>query len=114
MNTNISVEFVAKAGGQQFEEESVSFKSPEELFRYVAPGGGCDKIPDEVDEIQMLFMSPQHRNIKNPLADQRVTLQMGMVFFTGPLSVIVQIAQQLLDRAERGELSNSFLTVISD
>jgi hypothetical protein len=36
-----------------------------------------------------------------------------MVFFTGPLAEIIQTAQQILDKAERGELSQSFITVIS-
>jgi hypothetical protein len=34
------------------------------------------------------------------------------VFFDGPLSEVVQTAQQLLDKAGRGELSRSFLTAI--
>ena len=82
MKTGIAVEFVAKAGGREFEEESISFTSPAELFEFVSPGGGCDNIPDEVDEIQMLFTQPTHPNTQNPLADQRVTLQIGMVFFS--------------------------------
>lgn len=114
MRTVIPVEFVAKAGGQTFEEESILFQNPQELFEFIAPGGGCDHIPDEVDEIQMLFRRPSHPNSQNPLADQRVTLQIGMVFFTGPLAEIVQTAEQILDKAGRGELSRSFLTVISE
>jgi hypothetical protein len=35
-----------------------------------------------------------------------------MVFLTGPLAEIVQTAQEILDKAGRGELSSSFLTVI--
>lgn len=112
MRSGIPVEFVAKAGGKQFEEESIQFQDPQELFEFISPGGGCDRIPDEVDEIQMLFRQPAHANTHNPLADQRVTLQIGMVFFTGPLAEIVQSAQQILDKAERGELSQTFLTVI--
>jgi len=41
-----------------------------------------------------------------------VTLQMGMVFLSGPLSEVMQTTEQLLDKAGRGELSKSFLTVI--
>jgi hypothetical protein len=113
MNSNITVEFSVKAGDVDFKEESVSFHSPEELFAFVAPDGGCDAIPDEVDEIQMIFLQPEHANTQNPIADKRVTLELGMVFITGPLSEIVQTAEQLIDKAGRGELAESFLKVIN-
>ncbi|MDX2346778.1 MAG: hypothetical protein QNK11_07910 [Legionella sp.] len=113
MNPIISVEFSAKAGDQEFKEESVSFHNPEELFSFVASGGGCDSIPDEVDEIQMVFLQPDNPNRQNPIADKRVTLELGMVFLTGPLSEIVQTAGLLMDKAGRGELSDSFLRVIN-
>ena len=113
MKPIISVEFSAKAGDQEFKEESVSFHNPEELFSFVAPGGGCDSIPDEVDEIQMVFFQPENLNMQNPIVDKRVTLELGMVFLTGPLSEIVQTAEQLIDKAGREELSDSFLRVIN-
>lgn len=112
MHAVISVEFTGKSGDQEFKEESVSFHNPEELFAYVAPGGGCDAIPDEVSEIQMVFLQPEHANTQNPVADKRVTLELGMVFLTGPLSEVVQTAEQIIDKAGRGELSESFLKVI--
>ena len=112
MNPIITVEFNAKSGEIDFQEESVSLHTPEELFMFVAPGGGCEKIPDEVDEIQMVFLQPAHPNIKNPIADKRVTLELGMVFFNGPLSEILQTMEELIDKAGRNELSDSFLTVI--
>lgn len=112
MQPIISVEFTAKAGDQEYKEESVTFHNPEELFSFVAPGGGCDAIPDEVSEIQMVFLQPEHANKQNPVADKRVTLELGMVFLTGPLAVIVQTAEQLIDKAGRDELSDSFLKVI--
>jgi len=113
MKPVITVEFSAKAGEQEFKEESVSFHNPEELFAFVAPGGGCDTIPDEVDEIQMVFLQPAHPNTQNPVADKRVTLELGMVFITGPLAEIVQTAEQIIDKAGRGELADSFLKVIN-
>ena len=113
MKPVISVEFSANAGERVFKEENVSFHTPEELFAFVAPDGGCDDIPDEVEEIQMVFLQPEHPNTKNPIADKRVTLELGMVFLTGPLSEIVQTADQLIDKAGRGELSASFLRVIN-
>ena len=113
MKPIITVEFSAKAGDQEFKEESVTFHNPEELFSFVASGGGCDSIPDEVDEIQMVFLQPANPNTQNPVADKRVTLELGMVFITGPLSEIVQTAEQLIDKAGRGELSESFLRVIN-
>jgi hypothetical protein len=48
----------------------------------------------------------------NPIADKRVTLQLGMVFLTGPLSTIVQILQEIIDKVGRGELSDAFQAVI--
>jgi len=83
------------------------------LFSFVAPDGGCETISGEVDKIQMIFLQPAHANTLNPLADRRVTLELGLVFLTGPLSEIVQTADQLIDKAGRGELSDSFLKVIN-
>ena len=60
----------------------------------------------------MVFMPPEHPNIQNLIADLPATLQLGMVFFYGPLSEITNTAEQILDRAGRGELSSSFLAVI--
>ncbi|MCK5395661.1 MAG: hypothetical protein KAJ32_06695 [Gammaproteobacteria bacterium] len=108
----ITVEFTARAGDQEFKEQNVTFHNPEELFAFVAPGGGCDNIPSEVDEIQMVFFQPEHLNTQNPIADKRVTLELGMVFLTGPLAEIVQTVEQLIDKAGRGELTASFLKVI--
>lgn len=113
MQAVISVEFSARAGDREFKEENVSFHNPEELFTFIAPGGGCDTIPDEVDEIQMVFLQPPLTNTKNPIADKKVTLELGMVFLTGPLAEVVQTAGQLIDKAERNELSGSFLKVIN-
>ena len=109
----ITIEFTAKAGDQEFKEEGVTFQTPEEFFAFVAPGGGCDAIPDEVNEINMVFLKPEHANTQNPVADKRVTLELGMVFMTGPLAEIVQIAEQIIDKAGRGELTDSFLKVIN-
>ena len=78
----------------------------------VAPGGGCELIPSEVGEIKMVFLPPEHPNSQNPIADKAATLQLGIVFFSGPLSEIAQTATEILDKAGRGELSDSFLKVI--
>lgn len=112
MNPILTVEFSAKTGDYEFKEENVSLHSPEELFEFVAPGGGCESIPDEVEEIKMTFLPPEHPNTQNPIADKNATLQLGMVLFTGPLSEIVQTVEQIIDKAGRGELSKSFLNVI--
>ena len=112
MNPVFSVEFKVQANDGEFREESVAIHSPEELFAYVAPGGGCEQIPSEVGEINIVFLKPPHANNSNPIADLRVTLQLGMVFLSGPLAEIVQTAQEILDKAGRGELAASFLTVI--
>jgi hypothetical protein len=108
----ISVEFTAKAGEEEFKEESVGLHSPEELFAFVAPGGGCDAIPDEVTEIRMNFLSPAHLNTQNPTADCPATLQVGCVLFSGPLAEIVQTAEEIIDKAGRGELAESFRRIL--
>lgn len=112
MRPILTVEFSAKNGDIEFKEESVPIHSPDELFDFVAPGGGCERIPDEVDEIQMVFLPPEHPNTKNAIADIPATLELGMVFFTGPLSEISQTVEQLIDKAGRGELAEAFLKVI--
>ncbi|MGD8560835.1 MAG: hypothetical protein PVF34_12320 [Gammaproteobacteria bacterium] len=112
MKPILTVEFSAKSADVEIKEESVPLHSPEELFEFVAPGGGCEKIPDEVDEIRMLFLPPEHKNSQNPVADLPATLQLGMVFFNGPLSEVVLTVDQMLDKAGRGELSPDFMKVI--
>ena len=112
MRPVLTVEFHAKDNDVEFEEESVALHSPEELFEFVAPGGGCESIPNEVGEIRMVFLPPEHPNAQNPIADLPATLQLGMVFFYGPLADINKTSEEILDRAGRGEISGSFLTVI--
>ena len=112
MKPVLTVEFSAKAGDYEFKEESITFHKHEEFFEFVAPGGDCENIPDEVEEIRIIFLSPEHPNVKNPVADARAMLQLHMVIITGPLSEIVQTGEQILDKAGRGELSQSFLSVI--
>lgn len=112
MKPILTVEFSAKSADVELREESVPLHSTEELFAFVAPGGGCENIPDEVDEIRMVFLPPAHKNVSNPLADCPATLQLGMVFFNGPLSEIVQSTTQMLDKAGRSELSSDFLRAI--
>lgn len=107
----IQIEFKAKTSGHDFVEESVSIHRLEELFEFVAPGGGCEAIPDAVDEIQIVFLSPTHPNTANPIADRPATLELGMVYLTGPLSEIGQAIEALIDKAGRGELSDQFLQV---
>ena len=108
----ITIEFNVKKGGETFKEDSVTLRTAEELFEYVSPGGGCENMPDNLGEIQMIFVSPEHPNTLNPIADKRVNLQLGMVMFSGPLSTIVQISQEIIDKVGRGELSDAFLSVI--
>jgi len=114
MKPVLTVEFSAKAGDYEFKEESVTFHSPEGFFEFIAPGGGCETIPDEVEEIRIIFLSAEHPNIQNPIADLSAVLQLHMVIFTGPLSEIIQVGDQILDKAGRGELSQSFLAVIGE
>lgn len=108
----ITIEFNVKKGDDTFKEDSVTLRTAEELFEYVAPGGACEQMSSDVGEIQMIFLSPEHPNTMNPIADKRITLQLGMVLMTGPFSVIVQISQEILDKVGRGELSDAFLAVI--
>ena len=39
----ITIEFTVKAGDDSFKEDSVTFVTPEDMFAYIAPGGGCDQ-----------------------------------------------------------------------
>jgi len=110
--TPITIEFSLSTENGDFKEDAVAIRTPQELFEYVAPGGGCEAMPDDVDEIQLVFLSPEHANQQNPVADLRGTLQLGMVFLTGPLAEILQTAEEIIDKAGRGELSASFLAVI--
>jgi len=105
----ITIEFSVKEDAQTLKEDSVSLSSPAELFAYIAPGGGCEKMPSDLSEIQLILQSPENPNVTNPLADKRVTLQLGLVLITGPLSEIVLTAEALIDKMGRGELSEAFL-----
>ena len=109
MKPIITIEFKGKASDHDFSEESVPIHSPEELFAFVAPGGGCETIPNEVDEIQIVFLHPEHPNTSNPIADRPATLELGMVYL--PLAEVAQAIEMLIDKAGRGELSDSFLQV---
>lgn len=111
MEPIIQIEFKARASEHDFAEESVSIHRPEELFAFVAPGGGCEAIPNEVDEIQVIFLPAPHPNTANPIADRPATLELGMVYLTGPLAEIGQAIEALIDKAGRGDLSERFLQV---
>ena len=112
MNPIMTVEFRAHGGNADCLEESVPIHTPEELMAFIAPGGGCEKIPVGVAEIIMNFLPAEHRNTANPLADHSVSLQMGMIVISGPLSEVVEAAQMLLDRAGRNEVSGAFMSAI--
>jgi hypothetical protein len=111
MKPIMTIEFKARASEHDFNEESVAVHSPEEFFAFVAPGGGCESIPNEVDEIQIAFLPPAHCNTTNLIADRPATLELGMVYLTGPLAEIGQAVAMLIDRAGRGELSEAFVRV---
>lgn len=112
MKPILTVEYTAKVGEQEVTEEVVPLHNIEEFFDFVAPGGDCEKIPDEVEEIRMVYLPQEHRNKTNPVADLPITLQIHRVFFNGPLAEVNLTVQQLIDKAERGELSDSFKKVI--
>jgi hypothetical protein len=112
MKPVLAVEFHARGQGLEFDEESVVLNTPEELFKFVEPGGGCETIPDEVDEIRVIFLAHEHSDTQNPATGLPASLQLGMVIFNGPLSDITTTCEQILDRASSGKLSSAFLTVI--
>lgn len=109
MKPILTVEFSTKIGEEECKEESIPLHNTAEFFEFVAPNGGCETIPKDVSEIRMVFLSPEHPNTQNPVADVPATLQMGMIVFNGPLSEISSTAEQLLDKAGRGELSQAFM-----
>lgn len=111
MHPVLAVEFTARAGDEEFKEESITFHDPEAFFAFIAPGGGCERIPDEVGEIRVIFLPVEHPNVQNPVADVNAVLQLHRVIFTGPLAEILQTGEQILDRVGRSELSPSFLAV---
>ena len=86
MNPVMSVEFTVKAADGEFREESVAIHNPEELFAFVGPGGGCEQIPSEVGEINMVFFRPEHANISNPAIARLV----------GALSLTAELAVKLI------------------
>lgn len=112
MKPILTVEFTANVGDQQVTEETIPLHNIDEFFQFVGPGGGCDKVPDEAEEIRMVYLPQVHKNKTNPVADLPVTLQMHRVFFNGPLAEVTQTLQQIIDKAGRGELSDSFKAVI--
>ena len=112
MNPILTVEFTARTGNTEFKEEGIPLHSPEELLAYIGPGGGCEAIPNEVTEVNIIFLPPEHPNANNPIADHSATLQLGMVFLSGPLSEISRATNVLIDEAGRGGLSESFLKII--
>ena len=111
MKSVIQIEFKGRAREHDFEEESISVHSPEELFAFVAPGGGCDEIPDDVEEIQIVFLHEAQHKTVNLIADCQATLELGMVYLTGSLAEINQTIETLINKAGRGELSEGFLRV---
>ena len=108
----ITIEFTVKTDDDSFREDSVTFATPEEMFDFIAPGGGCEEMPDDLGEIRMIFLPPEHANTASPVADKRATLQMGIVLITAPLATIVQIAEEIIDKVGRGEISAGFLAAI--
>ncbi len=108
----ITIEFTVKAGDDSFKEDSVTFVTPEDMFAFIAPGGGCQDMPSDLGEIRMIFLPPEHPNVANPVADKRATLQMGIVLITASLSTIVQISQEIIDKVGRAEISADFLAAI--
>ena len=108
----ITIEFSVINGNDTITEDSVTFATPEDMFAFIAPGGGCEKMSNDLDEIRMIFLPPEHANITNPIADRRATLQIGIVLITAALATIVQITQELTDRVGRGEISEGFLAAM--
>jgi hypothetical protein len=58
------------------------------------------------------FLSPEHPNTVNPIADMRATLQQGKVLLAASLSTVLQISQEIIDKVGRAELSNAFQVAI--
>ena len=108
----ITIDFSINTGSEIIKEENVTLESAEAFFDFIAPGGGCEKMPSDLCEIQMIFAPPEHPNVQNPIADKRVTLELGIVFLTGPLAVIVEVLQEIIDKVGRGELSEAFMNIV--
>ena len=113
MHPIFTVEFKARNGDLEFEDECVTLHGPDELFEFVAPDGGCDAIPDAVDEIHLTLLPADNAGTgAGPLQQLPATVQLGMVFISGPLGEIVETLDRIGERAGRGQLADSFLKVI--
>jgi hypothetical protein len=66
-------------------------------------------MPSDLGEIRLIFLPPKHPNITNPVADMRATLQLGIILITAPLSTIVQVSHEIIDKVGRAEVSEAFL-----
>ena len=112
MHPIFTVQFKARQGGLLFNDECVTLHGAEELFEFVGPNGGCDAIPDEVDEIHFSLQPAAGPRPGSRLQNLPTSLQFGRVFISGPLGQIVQVVEELGTRAERGSLSPGFLRAI--
>lgn len=67
-------------------------------------------MPSDLREIRVIFLPPEYPGITSPIADERVTLQLEIVFITGPLSTIAP--RETIDKVGDAEVSEAFPAVI--
>lgn len=112
MKPAFTIEFRARSGRFDFEEESVTLDSPDEVLAFVAPGGGCESVPDAVDEIHISLLHPLRDEADTSIDLLQATLQVGMVFVSGPLAQVTETLERLRAADRAGQLSQAFRTVI--
>lgn len=112
MKPVLTVEFRARDGELAVEEENVTLNGIDDLRAFVAPGGGCERIPDDVGEIHFTFMPSSVGEHADRLARLPATLQLGMIYLIGPLAALTDALDLLRIEASRGTLSPTFLVVI--
>ena len=96
MHPIFTVEFKARNGDLEFED----------AYPLALAGGA-------IYEIHLTLLPADNAGTgAGPLQQLPATVQLGMVFISGPLGEIVETLDRIGERAGRGQLADSFLKVI--
>lgn len=75
---------------------------------FISPGGGCEKIPDGVDELKVIVNRPMADPVDRSLAFQGAYLEMGGVILSGNLQQVTEVAQKLIEFSGSSRMSEAF------
>ncbi|MCB1877076.1 MAG: hypothetical protein KDH88_13965 [Chromatiales bacterium] len=107
MHPILSVEFRGGADGD-ITEESIAFDDVDGFLAFISPGGGCEKIPDGVDELKVIVNRPMADPVDRSLAFQGAYLEMGGVILSGNLQQVTEVAQKLIEFSGSSRMSEAF------